>query len=112
MSQHARADAVAVADRDGGGVAALTSVVIHAAENGGSQAPRQRIGGKCRRRLMSMLPCDYDAMTIDTKRIICWGEHPFRPSTLNTRSRTHNIANTRMYKCTNVRAASKKCSAG
>ena len=48
--------------------------------------------------------CDYDIMTIGIKRgIICGGEHPFRPSTLSTPSRAHNIANIRMYKCANVR---------
>ena len=51
-------------------------------------------------------------MAIDTKRGICEGEHPFRPSTLNTPSRARNIANIRMYKCTNMRADVKKCSAG
>ena len=40
VPQCARADAGAMADGDRGGVAALTSVVIiHAAENGGSQEP-------------------------------------------------------------------------
>ena len=43
MSQCARADAGAVTDGDRGDVAALTSAVIHAAENGGSQEADEHV---------------------------------------------------------------------
>ena len=70
VPQCARADADAVADGDRGGVAALTSVVIHAAENGGSQALRQRVGDECLRRLMSMLPCAMDSSTAPSAALV------------------------------------------
>ena len=70
----------AVADGDQGGVAALaalTSVVIHAEENGGrSQAPHQRVGGECLRRLMSMLPCAMDSSTAPSAALAVATERP------------------------------------
>ena len=76
VPQRVRADAGAVADGDRGGVAAPTSVVIHAAENGGTQALRQRVGGECPRRLMSMLSYALDSSTAPSAALAAATERP------------------------------------
>ena len=76
VPQCARADAGAVADGDRCGVAALTSVAIHAVENGGSQEPRQRVGDESRRRLMYMLSCATDSSTALSAAMAAATERP------------------------------------
>ena len=52
----ARADSDSMAVGDRGGAAVPPPAATHAAGNGASQAPRQRVGDECRRRLISMMP--------------------------------------------------------
>ena len=52
------------------------TVVIHAAGNGGSQALRQRVGGECLRRLMSMLSYAMDASAAPSAALAAATERP------------------------------------
>ena len=76
VPRRARADAGVVADGDRGCVVAPPSVVTHAAGNGGSQAPRQRVGGECLRRLMSMLSCAKDSSAAASAALAAATERP------------------------------------
>ena len=49
---------------------------IHAAGNGVSQAPRQRVGGECLRRLMSMLSCAMDSSAAPSAVLAAATERP------------------------------------
>ena len=49
---------------------------IHAAGNDESQAPRQRVGDECRRRLMSMLSCAMDSSAAPSVALAAAAERP------------------------------------
>ena len=49
---------------------------IHAAGNDESQAPRQRVGDECRRRLMSMLSCAMDSSAAPSAVLAAATERP------------------------------------
>ena len=76
MPRCARADANAAADGDRGGIAAPPPVATHAAGNGASQAPRQRVGDECLRRLMSMLSCAMDSSSAPSAALAAATERP------------------------------------
>ena len=122
VPQCARADADAVAYGDRGGAAALAPVVIYAAESGGSQAPRQRVGDERLRRLMRMLSCAMDSSTAPSAAlaaatrpsavsaaIVEWGTVPQAPSATRPRAGRRSTCVGHAHRGQGVRRRSTGC---